>query len=72
MQKKFSTHTFKPTTDLVTLFLEDYLEILLAVIFKSGQEIELFFTEYFKFLRKSEKWKLKFPAKGQDLAKQVK
>lgn len=66
-EKKFSTHIFKLTTNLVTLFLEDYLEILLALILQSGQEIELFFTENFQFLRKekSEKWKLKFPAEGK-------
>lgn len=59
---------------MVPLFLEDSLEILMALILKSGQEIELFFAEYFQFLRKekSEKWKLKFPAEGQDLAKQMK
>lgn len=73
-EKKFSTHIFKLTTNLVILFLEDYLEILLALILESGQEIELFFTENFQFLRKekSEKWKLKFPAEGQNLAKWVK
>lgn len=54
--------------------MEDYLETLLALILKSGQEIELFFTDYFQYLRKekSGKWKLKFPAEGQNLAKQVK
>jgi len=50
------------------------LEIFLALILKNGQEIKLIFTEDFWFLRKekSEKWKLKFPAEGEDLAKQVK
>lgn len=70
MQKKFSTHIFKPTTDLVILFLEDYLEILLALIFKSGQEIELssqntlsfsgsLRNESWNFLQKAKTWQNK-------------
>lgn len=64
-EKKSPNHIFKLTTNLVTLFLSDYLEILLAL--KSGQEIKLFSTEYFQFLRKEMSKKLKFPAEGQDL-----
>lgn len=64
-EKKFPNHIFKLTTNLVTLFLNYYLEILLAL--KSGQEIKLFSTKYFRFLRKEKSKKLEFPAEGQDL-----
>lgn len=42
MQKKRGlVHIFKLTTNLVTSFLKDYLQVLLAIILKTGQEAGL-------------------------------